>query len=60
MYGALGLGWLWSWTKLPGMESRAENMYMWFARNRLRLTGRECDDGHCEVKFKKKDNSKLS
>lgn len=44
LYTALGVG-LWplvALTRLPGIRHALEAAYSWFARNRLRLTGR-CD-----------------
>jgi len=50
-YGAVGLGWLLAPTRWPGLRRLAEAAYRWFARNRLRLTGRAaaCDSGSCGV-----------
>ena len=44
-YGAVGLGWLLAPTAWPGLRALADAGYRWFARNRLRLTGRgnACD-----------------
>ena len=39
-YGAVGLGWLLAPTRWPGVRRLADAAYRWFARNRLRLTGR--------------------
>jgi predicted DCC family thiol-disulfide oxidoreductase YuxK len=39
-YAAVGLGWLLAWTRWPGLSRLADAGYRWFARNRLRLTGR--------------------
>ncbi|XP_074645283.1 uncharacterized protein LOC141901742 [Tubulanus polymorphus] len=49
MYAAVGLGWLLAVTRLPGISHLSEIAYDWFARNRLRLTGRqpECETGTC-------------
>ena len=43
-YAAVGLGWLLAPTRWPGLRRVADAAYRWFARNRLRLTGRrdEC------------------
>ncbi|XP_077988416.1 uncharacterized protein LOC144442912 [Glandiceps talaboti] len=61
MYSAVGLGWLWSFTKLPILSGLVDRAYMWFARNRLSLTGRqlECRTGTCKVgeKVGEKENS---
>ena len=43
-YGAVDRGWLLAWTRLPGLRRVADRAYDWFARNRLRLTGR-AEDG---------------
>jgi predicted DCC family thiol-disulfide oxidoreductase YuxK len=42
-YGAAGLGWLLAPTRWPGLRRLADAGYRAFARNRLRLTGRECE-----------------
>ena len=49
MYGAVGLGWLVAPTRWPGLRSLFDFAYRWFARNRLRLTGRqdECGEHAC-------------
>jgi predicted DCC family thiol-disulfide oxidoreductase YuxK len=39
-YAAVGLGWLLAPTGWPGLRRVADAAYRWFARNRLRLTGR--------------------
>ncbi len=39
-YAAVGRGWLLAWTGWPGLSWLADAAYRWFARNRLRLTGR--------------------
>ena len=56
MYEAVGLGFLWKWTKLPIIEPRVDAIYLWFARNRRWLTGKNPDqcDSQCETKFKGK------
>lgn len=50
-YAALGLGWLLAPTSWPILRPIADAGYRWFARNRLRLTGRSgrCDTGRCHV-----------
>lgn len=48
LYAAVGLGWLVAITRAPGISHLLELGYRWFARNRLRLTGR-CADGACRV-----------
>ena len=40
LYGAVGLGWLAAPAKWPGLRWLLDRAYVWFARNRLRLTGR--------------------
>jgi predicted DCC family thiol-disulfide oxidoreductase YuxK len=49
-YAAVGLGaWL-APTKWPGLQRLFDRGYEWFARNRLRLTGRhDCLSGSCAV-----------
>ena len=39
-YDAVGLGWLLAPTNWPVLKSISDAAYAWFARNRLRLTGR--------------------
>jgi predicted DCC family thiol-disulfide oxidoreductase YuxK len=46
MYAAAGLGPVVALTRLPGVVQLLDASYRWFAKNRLRLTGR-CDDGTC-------------
>ena len=46
IYAAVGFSWLVALTRLPGLRQLLDVLYRWFARNRLRLTGR-CDDGSC-------------
>lgn len=47
-YSALGLGWVLGATALPGVRQLADLGYAWFAKNRLRLTGRDgCETGTC-------------
>lgn len=48
LYGAVGFGPLVALTRLPGVAQLLELGYVWFAKNRLRLTGR-CEDGTCAV-----------
>lgn len=49
-YRAVGLGWLLAWTAWPGLRPVVDRAYRWFARNRLRLTGRPaCEAGRCVV-----------
>lgn len=52
LYGAVGLGWLVAPTRWPVLRPLADAAYRWFARNRLRLTGRTealCNAGRCEL-----------
>lgn len=52
-YAAVGLGWLLAWTRWPGLRPIADAGYRWFARNRLRLTGRRahaCESGRCALR----------
>jgi predicted DCC family thiol-disulfide oxidoreductase YuxK len=48
-YAAVGLPWLLAPTGWPVVRRLADTAYAWFARNRLRLTGRRdaCADGSC-------------
>lgn len=39
-YAAVGLGWLLAPTRWPVARPLSDRLYRWFARNRLRLTGR--------------------
>lgn len=50
-YDAVGLGWLLAPTRWPILRSVSDAAYAWFARNRLRLTGRSgaCDSGRCRI-----------
>ena len=50
-YDAVGLGCLLAPTRWPILRSVSDAGYAWFARNRLRLTGRSgaCDSGRCQV-----------
>lgn len=47
IYAALGLGWLATISRVPGIAGGLELAYRTFAKNRLRLTGR-CDDVVCK------------
>jgi predicted DCC family thiol-disulfide oxidoreductase YuxK len=52
LYTAVGLGWLVAPTRWPLLRPLVDAAYRWFARNRLRLTGREaasCEDGRCRT-----------
>ncbi|TSA39638.1 DUF393 domain-containing protein [bacterium] len=49
-YGAVGWGWVLAPTRWPGLRWLSDRAYVWFARNRLRLTGRPaCENGRCKV-----------
>lgn len=48
LYGAVGFGPLVAVTRAPGISHALDAGYRWFARNRLRLTGR-CNTGTCAV-----------
>jgi predicted DCC family thiol-disulfide oxidoreductase YuxK len=48
LYTAVGFGALVAPTRLPGISQLLDVGYGWFAKNRLRLTGR-CADGVCEI-----------
>jgi len=55
-YAALGLSWLLGATAWPGLRQVADLGYAWFARNRLRLTGRDgCAGGACAVPGRPRD-----
>jgi predicted DCC family thiol-disulfide oxidoreductase YuxK len=40
LYDAVGLGWLTAPARWPGLRWLLDRLYLWFARNRLRWTGR--------------------
>jgi predicted DCC family thiol-disulfide oxidoreductase YuxK len=48
LYTAVGFGPLVALTRMPGIAQLLDLGYRWFAKNRLRLTGR-CADGACEI-----------
>lgn len=50
-YRAVGWGWLWAPTGWPVLRPIFDRFYSWFARNRLRLTGRPpaCDSDRCRL-----------
>lgn len=48
LYAAVGLGPLVAFSRLPPVAWLLDAGYRWFAKNRLRLTGR-CDAGTCHV-----------
>lgn len=41
VYNAVGLGWVWAATRLPGLSWLADLLYQGWAGQRMRLTGRE-------------------
>jgi predicted DCC family thiol-disulfide oxidoreductase YuxK len=49
LYAAVGLGPLVALTRLPGVSHLLDAAYAWFAKNRLRLTGR-CTPETCAVR----------
>jgi predicted DCC family thiol-disulfide oxidoreductase YuxK len=46
-YGLVGWGWALAPTGWPILKPLFDRFYVWFAANRLRLTGRPCDSGRC-------------
>jgi predicted DCC family thiol-disulfide oxidoreductase YuxK len=50
-YSAVGWPFLLGWTRLPGVSWLADRAYHFFARKRLRFTGRSgaCDTGRCKL-----------
>jgi predicted DCC family thiol-disulfide oxidoreductase YuxK len=48
LYAAVGFGPLVALTRLPGIKQLLDLAYRWFAKNRLRLTGR-CHDEACKI-----------
>jgi predicted DCC family thiol-disulfide oxidoreductase YuxK len=48
LYAAVGFERLVAITRTPGIAQTLDLGYRWFAKNRLRLTGR-CEDGVCAV-----------
>lgn len=50
LYAAVGFGPVVALTRLPGVRGALDAGYRWFAKNRLRLTGRDaCETGRCAV-----------
>ena len=49
LYGRVGLKWLMPVTALPGIKQTLDVAYNFFAKNRLRLTGRCEADGQCRL-----------
>lgn len=52
-YRAVGFGWLLAPTGWPLLRPAFDALYRWFARNRLLLTGRACEDGTCAVSVRR-------
>jgi predicted DCC family thiol-disulfide oxidoreductase YuxK len=51
-YAAVGWGWLWAPTGWPGLKQAFDLAYRWFAKHRLRLTGRKgeaCESDRCRA-----------
>lgn len=50
-YAAVGFGWVLAWTRWPGLRRLSDRAYEFFARNRLRFTGRRdaCESGRCAL-----------
>lgn len=50
-YAASGWGWLLEWSAWPGLRWLADLGYKFFAKYRLRLTGRKdaCEAGRCKI-----------
>lgn len=50
-YAAVGMSWLLGWTAWPLARPIADAVYSFFAKNRLRFTGRKnaCETGRCRV-----------
>jgi predicted DCC family thiol-disulfide oxidoreductase YuxK len=48
LYAAVGFRRLVALSRLPGVAQLLDLAYRWFAKNRLRLTGR-CADGACKI-----------
>lgn len=52
LYAAVGLGWILAPTRWPVLRPLADAIYRWFARNRMRITGRSepaCAEGRCDA-----------
>ncbi len=50
-YEAVGWGWMARWTAWPIVRPMVDRAYVWFAKNRHRLTFRQdpCADGRCAM-----------
>jgi predicted DCC family thiol-disulfide oxidoreductase YuxK len=58
LYQAVGLGPLVALTRLPGIRGLLDVGYTWFAKNRLRLTGRNsCATDRCAPRVKTSQSS---
>lgn len=52
-YAAVGWGWVLAPTGWPVLRPVFDRLYAWFAKRRLKLTGRggeACDNGRCRIK----------
>ncbi len=59
-YGAVGKRWLLAWTAWPILRPIVDQLYLWFARHRVRISALAarvlgdkapvCDDGRCATK----------
>ena len=56
LYAAVGFGWIVAMTRWPGVSQLMNLGYRFFARNRLRFTGR-CSNGACVLPSKKSQPS---
>ncbi|MEM9191959.1 MAG: DUF393 domain-containing protein [Myxococcota bacterium] len=60
LYQAVGFGFLVAPTRLPGVAPMLDSAYRWFAKNRLKLTGRnECNDGLCVPASERSDQARI-
>jgi len=53
LYSAVGLSPVVALTRIPGITQLLDAGYVWFARNRLKLTGR-CTEDNCKVSTRDK------
>jgi len=56
LYATVGFKSLVALTRLPGVAQLLDLGYRWFAKNRMRLTGR-CTDGACELHARRTSTS---
>jgi len=50
-YDEVGLGWLLAPTRWPGLRRLFDRCYLWFARNRYRISRRvNCEAGRCATR----------